>query len=552
MAKFKRRTWVNRIVEFANRYKMTDMETGEVSTINLNRLPGTVTQAGDAVSAENLNDLEDRIEEALNQYESGMQSYVTSAQKSAGEAAASATSASDAASAAGTAESSANNAAAVAESSAQVAQNEASNAGKSADIAQESAASAVEAAGTAQEAALRAAEYATSDYAVTAQSWAVGGTGARDGEDTDNSMYYARESAAQATASAQSAAQAAASETALAASEANAQASAESASASAQAAKNSQSSATGYATQAKNQAVNAQASATSAASSEANAQTFATNAASSEVNAQAFAASAERSATEAKACAENSEKWAKYSESYAKGGTDTRTGEDADNSRYYSDLSKRYAELAQASATGVSFTIVDSLPPVGEDGVFYLIAHSHDEGDSYDEYVWLKDQQKFERIGTTDVDLTDYVRCSDTATTAQNGAMSAADKAKLDNIDNGATKTVVDDALSDTSGNPVANKAIQVALSAIEENVNTKASETDLAAINASKADKATTLAGYGITDGATQSYVDEKVSSITFDVDQTYDATSTNAISGVAVAQAISEALEEVTNGSY
>lgn len=191
MAKFKRRTWVNRIVEFANRYKMTDMETGEVSTINLNRLPGTVTQAGDAVSAENLNDLEDRIEEALNQYESGMQSYVTSAQKSAGEAAASATSASDAASAAGTAESSANNAAAVAESSAQVAQNEASNAGKSADTAQESAASAVEAAGTAQEAALRAAEYATSDYAVTAQSWAVGGTGSRDGEDSDNAKYYA-------------------------------------------------------------------------------------------------------------------------------------------------------------------------------------------------------------------------------------------------------------------------------------------------------------------------------------------------------------------------
>lgn len=47
------------------------------------------------------------------------------------------------------------------------------------------------------------------------------------------------------------------------------------------------------------------------------------------------------------------------------------------------------------------------------------------------------------------------------ATQSVNGLMSAADKAKLDGVARGANKTVVDTALSDTSTNPVQNKAIK-------------------------------------------------------------------------------------------
>ena len=46
------------------------------------------------------------------------------------------------------------------------------------------------------------------------------------------------------------------------------------------------------------------------------------------------------------------------------------------------------------------------------------------------------------------------------ATTSANGLMSAADKAKLDGVEDGATKTIVDDAMSDTSTNPVQNKVV--------------------------------------------------------------------------------------------
>lgn len=248
--------------------------------------------------------------------------------------------------------------------------------------------------------------------------------------------------------------------TAASTSEANAKASETAAASSELNAKNSEVNTATSEKNAKTSETNAASSASAAATSASNAKTSEANAKTSETNAASSATAASQSATEAKTSAENNEKWAKYSESYAKGGTTTRTDEDSDNSKYYSDLSKQFAAQAQAAVTGVSFYIVDELPSTGLDGVFYLIAHSHGSTDSYDEYVWLKDQKKFERIGTTDVDLTDYIKRSDVATTVQNGAMSSTDKAKLDNVADGATKTVVDDELSATSTNPVTSKAI--------------------------------------------------------------------------------------------
>ncbi len=50
------------------------------------------------------------------------------------------------------------------------------------------------------------------------------------------------------------------------------------------------------------------------------------------------------------------------------------------------------------------------------------------------------------------------------ATKSKSGFMSAADKTKLDTIDEGANKTVVDNSLSDLSENPVENKAVKAAI----------------------------------------------------------------------------------------
>ena len=48
----------------------------------------------------------------------------------------------------------------------------------------------------------------------------------------------------------------------------------------------------------------------------------------------------------------------------------------------------------------------------------------------------------------------------DVATAEADGLMSATDKVKLDGIEDGATKTIVDDVMSDTSTNPVQNKVV--------------------------------------------------------------------------------------------
>ena len=69
----------------------------------------------------------------------------------------------------------------------------------------------------------------------------------------------------------------------------------------------------------------------------------------------------------------------------------------------------------------------------------------------------------------------------DVATQSANGLMSSADKTKLDGIEEGANKTVVDTALSDTSTNPVQNKVIDAALAgkAKTSHTHTKSEITD-------------------------------------------------------------------------
>lgn len=58
--------------------------------------------------------------------------------------------------------------------------------------------------------------------------------------------------------------------------------------------------------------------------------------------------------------------------------------------------------------TSISFEIVTTLPTNGKNGVFYLISNGGASGNSYDEYVWVSG--KFEKIGTTDVDLSGYLK----------------------------------------------------------------------------------------------------------------------------------------------
>lgn len=66
---------------------------------------------------------------------------------------------------------------------------------------------------------------------------------------------------------------------------------------------------------------------------------------------------------------------------------------------------------AVADITSFSYSVVKSLPATGEVGVIYLIANSGIEQNIYDEYIWIGD--KFEELGSTELDLSGYVKTSD-------------------------------------------------------------------------------------------------------------------------------------------
>lgn len=62
----------------------------------------------------------------------------------------------------------------------------------------------------------------------------------------------------------------------------------------------------------------------------------------------------------------------------------------------------------------------------------------------------------------------------DNATETESGLMSAEDKLKLDGIEDGANKTIIDTALSSTSTNPVQNKVINTKFNTIQSNIDNK------------------------------------------------------------------------------
>lgn len=110
----------------------------------------------------------------------------------------------------------------------------------------------------------------------------------------------------------------------------------------------------------------------------------------------------------------------------------------------------------------------------------------------------------------------------DTATATAPGFMSAKDKAKLDGVEDGANKTVVDAALDAASTNPVQNKAVKEALDTKAGTAVATASANGLM----SKDDKAKLD---GIEEGATKTTVDAAL-----------DAASENPVQNKAVKEAL------------
>ena len=66
---------------------------------------------------------------------------------------------------------------------------------------------------------------------------------------------------------------------------------------------------------------------------------------------------------------------------------------------------------ALADITSFDFQVVQELPATGEKGIIYLVPKTGSTGDSYDEWIWITPiggTARFEKIGSTDIDLSGY------------------------------------------------------------------------------------------------------------------------------------------------
>ena len=211
--------------------------------------------------------------------------------------------------------------------------------------------------------ALEKAEAEYVEVMKTSKSCAVGSTGIRDGEDTDNAKYYYKQSL-------KSANNAKASEQKAKTSEDNAKTSEINAKISETNAKTSEANALKSEQNAKSSEDNSKISETNAKASEVNAQTSEVNAGISEQNAKASETKALSSEQNAKNSETNALNSANRAQSYAVGGTGIRDGEDTDNASWYYNEMKdmfnglnivfvpkgtiSFSELATAKETAVA------------------------------------------------------------------------------------------------------------------------------------------------------------------------------------------------------
>lgn len=269
-----------------------------------------------------------------------------------------------------------------------------------------------------------------------AQSYAVGGTDYRTGEDTDNARYYYS------------------------------------------GAKTAEANSETYKS-------NAAASASAAATSEINAKTSETNAAKSAANASSSAESATASKTAAATSEQNASNSADYArtnatraESYAIGGTSSRSGEDTDNAKYYSQQAKKSAELAAGSVTGVSSfnnrtgTVTPASGDYKADQVTYDNTASGISANTVQSAIDKIAESDAKKAVKTDVDSALNLKAN--KADVSSSLSGKQDNLGIESIGSNLTlsggvldakkQLTVDTALSTTSTNPVQNKAVAAAI----------------------------------------------------------------------------------------
>ena len=273
-----------------------------------------------------------------------------------------------------------------------------------------------------------------------------------------------------------------------------------------------------YSEQSKNQATASAASATAASASENIATAKATESANSATSAR----------------------------SWTVGDTNTRSGETTDNAKYYSEQSKSYANSWKGSLLPKGTLSFSQLPTSdNEAGHMYNISNAFETDSRFKDgagyaypagtnVYWTVDGKWDCLSGALTMELTIaeynalseaekmngtiyYIKDVDNSIplAAENvdGLMSSLDKQKLNGIENGATRVIIDNAISTTSQNAVQNKAITKALNTNISNHNSSsAAHADIRELISELTARLNTLAD---SDDTTLDQLNEIVSNI-------------------------------------
>ncbi len=134
-------------------------------------------------------------------------------------------------------------------------------------------------------------------------------------------------------------------------------------------------------------------------------------------DAEASAGKAAESAAEAAGSAKQagaSATAAQASEEAAQGYSENAESK-ANEAKDWADVAKHYAQFGLKLNT--DYNSVDELPVPGNAQNIYLIPNGASGNNSYDEYVWIESKNAYEKIGTTEIDLTDYATKAEVAST---------------------------------------------------------------------------------------------------------------------------------------
>lgn len=200
------------------------------------------------------------------------------------------------------------------------------------------------------------------------------------------------------------------------------------------------------------------------------------------------------------------------------------------------DLSDYATKEDIASIPKFAIKVVEELPTTDiSTTTIYLKAHDHGAGDGYDEYIYV--DEKWEKIGSTDIDLSAYLKIEDASKeylTKIDASSTYATKTELADVTNNLTNNYVtnealvekgyitDEALSPYAKTTDVTTAITDAKTELQSNIDKKQTEEQVKQIIADS-----TIAGSKVSGNVAQATLAEKVAHVLTAGDKTFNGSA-------------------------